>query len=174
MNQAMIDIETLGHDADHVVLSIGIAVFTEQKIIETKEIMLDVESQLKGGKMINASTLEFWSKQPAGLLHSQAFQGERYTTRGALHELEYIMQTHNVGYTWAKSVRFDLNIISDLYKQNNMEQPWKYYNEQELRTLIMLYPQLKNLPFRGTKHGALADAVYQAEQVMEVLKIHST
>ena len=51
---------------------------------------------------------------------------------------------------------------------------WHFWNDRDLRTLLALYPEAKLLPFEGTKHHALDDAMHEAKQLLAALQLHHT
>ena len=51
--------------------------------------------------------------------------------------------------------------------------PWQWWNDRDVRTVVELgkaiaFDPKRDMPFEGTRHNALADAIHQAKYVSAI------
>lgn len=77
-------------------------------------------------------------------------------------------------YLWSNGADFDIPIMLSLYQQLSLTPPWKFYNHRCFRTLKELHPvryaAAKKKFSNPTKHNALADAIWQAQVAVHILR----
>ena len=72
---------------------------------------------------------------------------------------------------WGNGSIFDITIIESALKRHNTDIPWRFWNIRDVRTVTDLMNVRKNdVPFLGTPHHALDDAMHQARLVIEAYK----
>lgn len=179
MNDVMIDIETLGKSKNAVIISLG-AVFFD---IETGKVgssfyyTIKRESCEQYGLETDASTIKWWSEQSEAarvvlncqdaedlpqVLHDFAGFLSQYTPDGK----------HPV--LWGNGPSFDNAILANAYDKCGIKQPWRFSNENCVRTIVTLGRKLLNIDPKktivraGTHHHALADAEHQALYVSHI------
>ena len=165
----MIDLETLGTTADAAILSIGAVKFElESGTIEDDgfyaSVSLDSNSEYK--RRIQEDTLIWWLKQPVEA--QSVFHESKQTLPTALAELvEWMGDAEH--QMWSNGADFDLPMLTHAFVQCGLEVPWKHWNSRCFRTYKNL-PGAKavKIPFEGTKHNALFDAVHQAKTVQAI------
>ena len=133
---AVIDLETLDTASSAVVISIGLA-YGKNGAYTSTQWNLEAATQLLAGRTICQDTLAWWNKQPQAT--QQLAVENCIPVAAALTDLANILnsfQTAGGSYLsiWGNSPSFDLSILSSLYKQYNIQVPWKYYQERDLRT----------------------------------------
>lgn len=172
MKSIMIDNETLGVTADAVILSIGAVKFdlaTGQIDDEGFYVSISVDSNMEVGRRISEDTLMWWLKQPAAA--QQVFFEPKETLGTALELLSDWIGTD--GYEiWSNGADFDIPMLAHAYAQHSMEVPWKFWNARCFRTWKNL-PGAKGVKLSdpvGVKHNALADAVTQANVLIDINK----
>jgi hypothetical protein len=64
-------------------------------------------------------------------------------------------------------------ILRSAYDRAGQTCPWQFWNDSDVRTMVLLGKQLgfdpkRNMPFDGVAHNALADARHQAKYVSAI------
>lgn len=180
----MIDIETIGLSPEAVVLTVGMVKFDPNSLDEPFDgvhIKLNPTEQKNDGRAINRGTLEWWSEQDPKI-REEAFgpEGQLSVREGLAQIIEYFKvldsKDHNQGHVylsqvWGQGYGFDMTILKNLFQQYDMQEPWKFYQERDSRTLFSLLDQDPR-PAAGQDnlHNALSDSYYQAIGVQKALK----
>lgn len=167
-NEIIADIETLGVRQSTVVLSIGLVKFNLDDTDSYDTIhnadrcfygTLDAESQIKRGRTVDFSTLQFWSKQDI-VSRTAAFLGAQNDVAVSLRNMaswigngEYRM--------WGNGNTFDNVILRHLFDMYEIPFPIAFWNDMDLRTLKYLSNSNTPQIDRGTIHHALDDAKYE-------------
>lgn len=147
------DFETLGTGSDAVVINCALVCFdykteyTFQELLEhTVTFRLNVEDQVKRGRVIDESTLEWWSKQ------SKEAQAQLKPQEGELTVREFIdaFKSHlnvyecdlkrSIGYCRGQS--FDFPIAQHMAKsvgENAVYFPCAFWNQRDVRSIIAGY-----------------------------------
>lgn len=165
----MVDIETLGHAPDGVVLSVGSVEFDpwSDRIGERLEVNLDIKEQWK--RKINASTVEWWMEQDREVWNRTRDNVEPVSK--ALLKLKNHWLKDPI--VWAKGPDFDCSILRHLYTTNDLWCPYSFRDTRDVRTAIWLGNQRGvAFPERNEEmaHVGIEDAVYQAKVVQACLK----
>ena len=169
MKHIMLDLETLGTVASAVIMSIGACRFD----LATGAVddsgfyaSISVESNLDYGRRIQEDTLLWWLKQEVSA--QNVFHESKLALPEALQELSDWIGSGD--YTvWSNGADFDLPMLAHAYNQVQLETPWKFWNSRCFRTYKNL-PGARNakVPFEGTKHNALFDALHQAKTAQAI------
>jgi len=165
----MIDMESLATTADACIMSIGAVKFDlDSTALDDLGFYasISIDSNLELKRRVSEDTLIWWMKQ--GPNAQGVFHEEKQTLRNAVAGL--IDWMGNGQYTvWSNGADFDIPMLSHACAQLSIEVPWLYYNSRCFRTYKNL-PGAKaiKLPFQGTKHNALFDAVHQARTVQAI------
>jgi len=179
MTHVMIDIETMGSQHNAAIISIGLCEFDPAKGIgRTLEVRNTLEAQRAAGRHFDPGTVEWWLRQSpeaqAQLLAKPRFDDAAQMLRAAntfVKEANSSQWNRNV---WAKGPNFDLKLIRSLCDDLEIKWSGHYSREYCVRTMLMIAKAngwndiLEMEP--GIAHGALSDAIHQAEQVMEVMR----
>jgi 3'-5' exoribonuclease-like protein len=172
MNDLMIDLETLGTGSNSVVLSIGACFFDVDtgEIGETFYTTLDIEDQIRAGRKIDASTLQWWVKQSADA--QKVFFDEIRDADLALENFCTWVEMHAEDrlHPWGNGSMFDIGILESLLADFAKDVPWKFSNVMDLRTFRRFVAKGSNVIRIGTHHNALDDAISQATFVINTLK----
>lgn len=70
---------------------------------------------------------------------------------------------------WCRGTDFDIPILKNLFKSQSTPIPWKYNKVRDLRTIIAWHGD-PGFPKPEDAHDALADAIYQARQLEDLLR----
>lgn len=183
MNHIMLDLETLGNGSRAALVSIG-AVFFDPMTGDTGGSFyaaIELEISIKHGD-IDADTLRWWFKRGAD---AQAVfnDPQRKSLDDALIAFrDFIMEgcpgvirngTPKV-FVWGNGSTFDNVILANAYRSLGKTAPWPYFGDRDVRTLVGLGRKLLGIdpkveiPFQGTVHNALDDALHQVRYVSAI------
>lgn len=182
----MIDIETMGTDRKAPVLAIGAVPFQlhrEHCAIAPSghhwEIRLTLEANEQIGRRANPATVEWWLRQSDAA--RAALLAEPRCDSATDFAVEFLRRIENdpvldLGelHLWAKPPQFDIVILQDFLDDALpafSEWPAPQRLERDSRPLIDLAKAMgwnDCFPAPVVEHGALSDAVEQAEQVVRI------
>lgn len=163
MKHVMIDIETMGNKSFASIVSIAAVVFDLETgdVGEKFNVKVSLDSCLKAGLKIDASTVEWWLRQSDEARGKIASDGS-YTIGEALKMFRAFITRENPFFLWGNSSRFDLGILENAYNSIGMDIPWVCWNERDVRTLVSFAPEVKRrFEFKGVKHDPLDDCLHQ-------------
>ncbi|MDE9483360.1 3'-5' exoribonuclease [Xenorhabdus bovienii] len=71
---------------------------------------------------------------------------------------------------WGNGASFDNVILRSAYDREKMKPFWRWNNDRDVRTIVELgraigFDPKHNMPFEGSRHNALDDAIHQAKYV---------
>ena len=158
MNHIMIDIETLGTRSNSVILSIGVIEFDSSSITNGFEAVIDIDSCLQHGLIVEGGTIQWWMKQSDAARDIFRQNGEALPD--ALKRLTQHINWQD-SLVWANGTDFDISILSNAYHKCSMPTPWEYNAVRDYRTIVKTMPVNKVQP--TIAHSALADAIAQAQ-----------
>lgn len=171
----MIDLETLGTDADCPVIAIGACFFDKNAIHQKFYRALNVEEQIDDGRKTSGSTIKWWMGQNNAA--KEVFREDAVLTQEGIEDFYQWVITYchpkNVK-PWGHGPTFDIVIIEHLMKMYNVKIPWSYRNVRDLRTFNEFVYDGSATERQGTYHNALDDAITQAQMVIDGLKIKET
>lgn len=174
MNHVMIDLETLGTTQDSVILQIGAVVFdlATGDNFNSFNIHIDIQSCLDKGLKIDADTLKWWMTQDRYAIYEVFKCPEETSLEVALNRFAYFLSTVKAPIIpWGNGSSFDLGILSTAFKKCGITLPWNFWNERDVRTLLMFDDSVKQkVPFKGTKHNAIDDCLHQIAMCHDVYK----
>ena len=171
MKDVMLDLETMGNGPLAAVIAIGAVEFD----LETKQIgekfyvVVNLESSVQCGGVIDASTVLWWMQQSDDA--RKAFESEGVHVAVALQQFSGWMEnraTKDEVRVWGNGAAFDNVILSSAYQANGLERPWQFWNDRCYRTIKALHPEVK-MERSGTHHNAVDDAESQALHLMRLL-----
>lgn len=174
----MIDLETLGNLPTSVITQIGAVAFDDYGVTGPEFLIhVDIQDCINKGLTMDASTICWWLEQ-SDEARKQIIEGQKnkpLSLDHALFELRAFIEslTPSTLEIWGNSNRFDLGILHNAYlKTKNTRLPWLFRNERDVRTVVMLYPAIKDKwvnNFKGIKHDPIADCKCQIGYVSEIL-----
>jgi exodeoxyribonuclease VIII len=168
----MVDLETMGTSPNAAIIAIGAVKFD----VSSGEISgdsfyrrIDLESSMKCGGEVSASTIMWWLAQSA-----KAQAEILKETPGRVH-IKQALRDFAEWYgncpipIWGDGAASDNVWLKSAYARLGMECPWTYKQDRCLRTMKELRPQVE-VPIVGVEHRALDDAIYQARLLMAILE----
>jgi len=170
----MIDLETLGTNANAAIASIGAVLFDPRsdRIGDSLHLHVSLDDCLARGLTIDAGTVTWWLEQADDARHALVVgQLAAMPMDAAQHALKSIMPRDKEECLWCNGASFDFPILGNAYRACGLEPPWRYWAERDLRTLKALHKGA-SLDRIGTKHNALADAIHQARLVQHIFQFN--
>lgn len=172
----MVDIETMGTSPDAAIITIGACIFdpygndTEDSIPNEHKfsVTISFKDNQANGRIFDADTIAWWltqSKEAQGGLQA----GDITNIRKALtmYNQFFGSQQFRINRIWAKSPDFDVVILRNALKSQNMMDLFKFWEPRCVRTLTeAAYPNGDQPTIGvGVAHNALDDAIRQALMV---------
>ena len=178
MNNLMIDLETMGKKPDAPIVEIGGVFFDPQTGELGAEFYtaVDLASDMNLGAKPDGDTIIWWLKQSSEA-RSAICVDDAQNIASALSELSAFISrnSENPNYmkVWGNGASFDNVILRAAYDRVALTCPWKFWNDCDVRTMVLLGKQMgfdpkRNMPFDGIAHNALADARHQAKYVSAI------
>ena len=167
----MIDLETLDVSPRTVVLSIGAIVFDFKRMqtLRTYEATLQLEDQMATGRTVKTSTVHWWLEQSSearlAITSPDALARKSISYDLMLKELKSFLPSD--GFVTAKPAMFDLAILSDMHGGDL----FRHRRGFDMHTLCcVIDPNRELCPKNALAHSALADARWQLEWLVNIVK----
>lgn len=157
----MIDIETFDTAATAVILSIGAVRMDMESlsVIQDQTFYVEINpNQLN--RTTSKDTLNWWLSRGNCPCLGTAVLGQ------TLKDLATWIEPDTE--IWCKGTDFDTQILSNAYKQLDLQVPWKYNAVRDCRTIFKTFHS--PIAYPSNTHNALEDAKNQAIQLMDILK----
>lgn len=72
---------------------------------------------------------------------------------------------------WGNGVRFDIGLLEGAYDACGFVNPWKFYNERDVRTVVADAPHIKeSTVFEGVPHNPIDDAKHHIKYLVATKK----
>lgn len=174
----MVDLEAMGKKSCAPIVSIGAVFFNPASGRTGAEFyaVVSLESSMLLGGLPDAETILWWLKQSPEA-RSAITMGDAMPLEDALELFsDFISENSDVGsdvQVWGNGASFDNEILRSSYDRANIECPWKFWNDRDVRTItemgeaIGIKPRY-DIPFEGDMHNALSDARHQVKYVSAI------
>ncbi len=175
----MVDLETMGKKNNAPIVAIGAVVFTPStgSIGESFYKVVCLESSVNWGAVIDPSTVIWWLKQSSEA-RSAIVNDDAIPLQDALLQFREFVSDNVAGgskkaQVWGNGASFDNSILRSSYDCIAEDYPWEYWNDRDVRTMVELgqaisFDPKTTIPFEGSRHNALADAIHQARYVSAI------
>ncbi|WP_131025285.1 exonuclease [Klebsiella variicola] len=175
----MVDLETMGKKHNAPIVAIGAVVFdpTTGSIGESFYKVVCLESSVNWGAVIDPSTVIWWLKQSSEA-RSAIVNDDAIPLLDALLQFREFVSDNVTGgskkaQVWGNGASFDNSILRSSYDCIAEDYPWEYWNDRDVRTMVELgqaisFDPKTTIPFEGSRHNALADAIHQARYVSAI------
>lgn len=164
-SHVMIDIETLSTKPNAVIIQLAAVKFNlSSGIIDRFTINIDPVDCKKYNCHISKDTLEWWSNKPKDVI--QSWQSNVNPMRESIESFVEWIGTDKQ-WMWCNGGSFDFPIIAWACHELNIEKPWKYWSEMDLRTISSFCDY--RLP-KGNTHNALQDCEHQVSHLLKLFK----
>lgn len=180
---AVVDIETLAKGGRAKIASIGCVILDVRSLEITSHFYAVVETKDQHARYAEADTVEWWLKQAVespGAFRELFVESckPKVSLDAALRDLSDWLKREFDGEPinmFGNGPEFDNVILDDAYDQIGIDLPWSYWNNQSVRTMLLMYRLLSgnkqpNIKFEGDKHNALADAAHEVKIIAETLR----
>ncbi len=159
-----IDLETLNLVPSSHILAIGAARFDLVTGIVSDTFERTVEMINQDDRTVDMSTIKFWLGQ-SDEARRALISESTVSLEQALRDFAMFVQEDDV--VWGNGATFDISIMEHAY---NYKAPWKYFNVNDMRTIVRVAECIKgfnkrDVQFVGEPHKALDDAVHQAKVI---------
>ncbi len=173
MKDIMLDLETMGNGSSAAICAIGAVEFDLERGELGREFytIVNLESSVKAGGIIDASTVLWWMKQ------SDAARAE-LQSNGTDIELALVRFNHwldECGFApkelciWGNGAAFDNVILRSAYEKTGIKTPWEFWGDRCYRTAKNLLPSVE-IVRTGLHHCAVDDARDQARHLIELVR----
>lgn len=172
----VLDLETLSTQPDAAVASIGAVALTAcGNFVAEFHVAVDTGAP-QHLRHACPDTIAWWDKQSDAAKAASIQATDTLLPSQALHAFTAWVQQHadpKKVKVWGNGSSFDNVILSSLYADYpELVRPWTYWNDRDMRTVLDLYPQAKDVgEFEGVKHNALHDARHEAKQLAAALRL---
>lgn len=175
----MVDLETMGKKHNAPIVAIGAVVFDPAtgSIGESFYKVVCLESSVNWGAVIDPSTVIWWLKQSSEA-RSAIVNDDAIPLLDALLQFREFVSDNVTGgskkaQVWGNGASFDNSILRSSYDCIAEDYPWEYRNDRDVRTMVELgqaisFDPKTTIPFEGSRHNALADAIHQARYVSAI------
>ncbi|SBG30006.1 exonuclease [Klebsiella pneumoniae] len=175
----MVDLETMGKKYNAPIVAIGAVVFDPAtgSIGESFYKVVCIESSVNWGAVIDPSTVIWWLKQSSEA-RSAIVNDDAIPLQDALLQFREFVSDNVAGgskkaQVWGNGASFDNSILRSSYDCIAEDYPWEYWNDRDVRTMVELgqaisFDPKTTIPFEGSRHNALADAIHQARYVSAI------
>ncbi|MEB8193823.1 3'-5' exoribonuclease [Raoultella terrigena] len=175
----MVDLETMGKKHNAPIVAIGAVVFDPAtgSIGESFYKVVCLESSVNWGAVIDPSTVIWWLKQSSEA-RSAIVNDDAIPLQDALLQFREFVSDNVAGgskkaQVWGNGASFDNSILRSSYDCIAEDHPWEYWNDRDVRTMVELgqaisFDPKTTIPFEGSRHNALADAIHQARYVSAI------
>lgn len=171
----VLDLETLSTQPNAAIASIGAVALTARgSFVSEFHVAVDAGAP-QHLRHVCANTCAWWDKQSEDAKLGSIHAPNPTLPHQALEAFTAWVQQHadpKKVKVWGNGSSFDNVILSSLYADYpELVRPWAYWNDRDMRTVLDLHPQAKNVgEFEGIKHNALHDARHEAKQLVAVLR----
>lgn len=175
----IVDLETMGKKHNAPIVAIGAVVFDPAtgSIGESFYKVVCLESSVNWGAVIDPSTVIWWLKQSSEA-RSAIVNDDAIPLQDALLQFREFVSDNVAGgskkaQVWGNGASFDNSILRSSYDCIAEDYPWEYWNDRDVRTMVELgqaisFDPKTTIPFEGSRHNALADAIHQARYVSAI------
>jgi hypothetical protein len=167
----MIDIETMGHVSNSVIVQVGAIVFNPRTGEHVDEFLqnVSIESCLRSGLRVTEGTITWWLGQDKKVSET-LFDPKPLELSEVLMNLYKMFMTYAPNRFWAHP-NFDPVILENAYLSCGLRVPWTPWIIRCLRTIVDLAnPRTKDYS-GGMDHNALSDCKKQIAYLMDGLRI---
>lgn len=174
----MVDLETMGNKSNAPIVSIGAVFFNPNTGNTGAEFYtaVSLESSMLLGGVPDAGSIIWWLKQSPEARSAIAMADTMPLIDALELFSDFISENSDAGpdvQVWGNGASFDNVILRSSYDRANIECPWKFRNDRDVRTMTELGKAIGvnpryDIPFDGDIHNALSDARHQVKYVSAI------
>nr|WP_237731291.1 3'-5' exonuclease [Lelliottia amnigena] len=174
----MIDLETMSLKPSAPIVAIGAVFFEPQTGDLGAEFYtaVNLSSDMALGAVPDGDTILWWLKQSSEA-RAAICTDDTLPISDALSELSAFISrnSENPRYlkVWGNGANFDNVILRAAYERAGHICPWQFWNDSDVRTIVLLgrllgFDPKRDMPFDGVAHNALADARHQVKYLSAI------
>ncbi len=161
----MIDLETFSQGSHALIVQIGAVIFTKAEGILQK---FEANIRYSNGECrdfeLDYDTIKFWLMQDKSVIDS-LFR-ETVTLNYALNLFKELKADH----FWSKSTPFDFPILDHAFAVHDIKSNINFRHVHDMRDIYGFNPEYAKPEKHLGRHNALADAVAQADYVIDWMR----
>ncbi|HDQ6746971.1 TPA: 3'-5' exoribonuclease [Escherichia coli O22:H16] len=169
----MVDMETAGTGPDAAILSAALVQFIPEtgEIVSSFAVDIDLNSAVKHGGVIEPGIMQWWVKQ-SDTAREVFNSTDAVPFPLAMYSIQEWLDATGPAYVWSNGAGFDCVILRRALERLGYK-AWPFCMDCDVRTMVMLGQQTgfdpkKDMPFEGTEHNALDDALHQVKYVSAI------
>ena len=175
----MLDLETIGLCDNAVITQLSAIAFCMEDgtILQEFNEHIGIRNSVQKGLKVDGPSMEWWFKQPDKNYEDVFIRA--MTSEVKLEDvlsrftiwIKTLKENYGLDYKsnvniWGNGALADNKWIRQAYKVCNMEPPWAFHEDRDVRTIAELGRRLfnyeyRNVTFEGTIHNALDDCRHQ-------------
>lgn len=169
------DLETLSVRTNASIVSIAAVAFDIDNGEIFDEIKIDINPNEwnKNNRHIDGYTIKWWLNQDNEVVKDIFGVKENlYDLKTALSKVSEFVDKHitNELTVWGNGSTMDITILQSAYEYFDMSTPWKYWQVNDVRTIVALIPEIKeNMNFIGQKHSPIDDCKHEIRYLVATL-----
>ena len=164
--EVMIDIETTGTRPTSQILTIGAVKFLRSGTVSSATFYVRLWDDERF--TTDEGTMEWWSKLKENVRREAFNKGSGFDVCSALQKRS--AWYNGATRVWVNRSNFDIIILENAYRQEEITPPWKFFEVRDLGTLLDITSM--RLVERNN-HTALDDAKNQAKALVQALRKYS-
>ena len=179
----MLDLETLSTKPDAVILRIAAISFDIKtgELLQEFDMKVNMKSCIDVNLQICEKTMHWWIQQNPKLINHTLVPSLISTEtdikdvlKSFTNWINDIRKEYDNVYIWGNGACSDNLWMKTTYNNCNMEVPWKYYEDCDLRTAVYLgkhysNKSYKDIPFVGNKHNPIDDCKHQIKYLVNIM-----
>ena len=176
------DLETMGKSLNAAIWEIGAVAFHPiTGVIGGNQLQtfVNVDSCLDAGLSTDGSTIAWWMEQSEDARKRFSASQEPgcssalTTALMAFNKWVFDQEPRDCDadiFVWGNGIRADNVWLANAYARTCVGEPWKFWGDSDMRTLVGLCRKKgrdpkREIPFQGTAHTSLDDAIHQARVI---------
>lgn len=168
IDSVMIDLETLGTQADAAILSIGAVKFVRNgDYIDDAAFYASIAFGSQPQRFISGDTLAWWMKQSDEARAAWSEPG-KISLGSALGQMKEWLGKSDETLFYSNGADFDIPMIEHALRTYGYSPLGNFWNHRCYRTMKSEYPSVQ-VPREGA-HNALMDAIYQAKHLQAIYR----
>jgi inhibitor of KinA sporulation pathway (predicted exonuclease) len=178
----MIDLEVLGIGDNPVIMQLSAILFSldeNNQQLDSFDKYINIQNSIEKGFITDESTKKWWDEQNNDVYSLAA--NSKNNIEDVLRDFSDWIDAIKKKYkskinVWGNGILADNKWVSQAYKICNIQIPWIYYEDRDVRTLTELGDRIcgydyRKINFEGIRHNALDDCRHQIKYCCEIYKL---
>lgn len=170
-----IDLETLDTVPKAKVTQIGIVAFDRELETIVFQLRFDLVLEPQEKRTISIDTLRFWAQQDPVKFYDtlSGYMYPEMALQKIADQINGLQANPDEVTVWGNGATFDISILEDLYRDNGIQVPWKFWQIRDCRTVVDLARMIgieKPEPDPNKVHDPLYDAEFQGTYTVSMIK----